>query len=59
MPAPRNFISVNDMEAMTPQERADAVDASIVRSWDEVPAPFRAEVLATARDLSEQLRRRD
>lgn len=44
------------MEKMTPQERADVIDASIVRSLDEVSEPFRSQVLATARHLAEQRR---
>jgi hypothetical protein len=47
-----------EMDRMTPQERADAVDAALVRSWDDVPEPFRSEVLATARSLGEQRRAR-
>ena len=35
------------MDKVTPQERADAVDASIIRSWDDVPEPFRTEVQET------------
>jgi hypothetical protein len=50
------LITAAEMDKMSPQERADAVDASTVRSWEEVPADFRAEVLATARTLSEQRR---
>jgi hypothetical protein len=39
------------MDAMTPQERADVIDASVVRSWDEVDPRFRERALATARSL--------
>jgi hypothetical protein len=38
------LITAADMEKMTPQQRADAVDRSIVTSWDEVPEPFRTRV---------------
>ena len=58
MNEPRKFIAVSDREAMTPQERADVIDASIVRSWDEVPPAFRDRVIATARESGEQRRRR-
>ena len=48
----RKFISAADMDRMTPNERADAVNASICHSWDEVPEPFRTRVLETARELA-------
>jgi hypothetical protein len=46
------------MDKMTPQERADAVDAAIVRSWDEVDPPFKDRVLERAKELAVQLRTR-
>ena len=52
------IISAAEMDKMTPQERADAVDAGTLRSWDEVPEPFRSEVLETAKRLSAELRAR-
>lgn len=57
MPEPGEFVTVGDMEAMTPQQRADAVAAHTVRSWDEVPADFRRVVNETALRLGEQLRK--
>lgn len=45
-----------EMAAMSPQVRADAVEAAIARSWDEVPEPFRSEVMMTAATLGEQRR---
>ena len=48
----RKFISAADMDRMTPNERAAAVDASICRTWDEVPEPFRSKVLARAEELA-------
>jgi hypothetical protein len=50
------IITAAEMGKMTPQERADAVDSATVRSWDEVPEPFRSELLATARLLGQQRR---
>lgn len=44
------------MDRMTPLERAAAVDASIVRDWDQVPAEFRRKVEETAKQLSATLR---
>lgn len=52
------IITPADMDDMSPQERADAVAAATATSWDEVPEPFRSEVLATARTLGKQRRQR-
>jgi hypothetical protein len=54
---PKPVITADEMDKMTPQERADAVDSAMVRSWDDVPEPFRSEVLATARTLGQQRRK--
>ncbi len=51
-------ITAAEMDKTTPQERADVVDAGIVRSWEDVPEPFRSEVLFAARQLGEQRRAR-
>ena len=55
----RKFYSAADMARMTPQERASVVDAATCHSWDEVPEPFRSEVLATARELGQRFHRGD
>jgi len=55
----RKVITAAEMARMTPQERADAVDAGTCRSWDDVSEPFRTQVLATAREFAERLRRDD
>jgi hypothetical protein len=57
MGRPQKIITAADMDAMTPQQRADAVDASVVRSWDEVDPEFREQALATARWLNAQHRK--
>ena len=44
------------MDAMSPFDRAEAVDASVVHSWDEVPAEFRREIVDTAKRLSAERR---
>lgn len=49
-------ITASEMDKMTPQERADAVDAAIRRDWDEVDPDFRDRALAEARKLNAQLR---
>ncbi len=54
---PKPVITADEMDKMTPQERADAVDSAMVRSWDDVPEPFRSEVLATAKTLGQQRRK--
>jgi hypothetical protein len=58
MAKPLRIITAAEMDRMTPQERADAVDASIIRDLNEVSESFRAEVMATARMLGEQRRAR-
>ena len=55
----RKFISAADMDRMTPNERADAVNASICHSRDEVPEPFRSKVLARAQELAKLFEQRD
>ena len=55
----RRVITAAEMARMTPQERADAVDAGTCRSWDDVSEPFRTQVLETARDLAQRLKRDD
>ena len=55
----RKFYSAADMARMTPQERAEVVKAATCHDWDEVPEPFRSEVLATARELGQRFRRGD
>ena len=54
----KTIITAADMEKMSPQERADAVDAATARGWDEVPEPFGSEVLATANEFGQQRRQR-
>jgi len=50
-------VTAAEMDKLSPQQRADAVAAATAHSWDEVPEPFRSEVLATARTLGEQRRK--
>ena len=53
---PRKIITAADMDRMSPQERADAVDASQVNDWSEVDPAFRDAALETARELGAQRR---
>ena len=41
---------------MTPDERAAAFDAAIVRNLDDLPSEFRARVEARGQQLAEELR---
>ena len=50
------FYSVDEMADMTPGQRAAAIEAGTCHSWDEVPEPFRSEVLATAHELAQRFR---
>jgi len=52
----RKVITAAEMAQMTPQQRSDAFDASICRSWDEVAEPFRIEVLETAREFTKRFK---
>ena len=54
----RTIVTPAEVERMTPHERADAVAAGRAGSWDDVPEPFRSDVLAEALHLGEQRQRR-
>ena len=54
----KTILTAAETEKLSPQERADAIDAATARSWDDVPEPFRSEVLATALKLGQQRRQR-
>ena len=53
---PNRVLTAAEMDSMSPQERADAIEAGRARSWDDVPEPFRTEVLRTATALGAKLR---
>jgi hypothetical protein len=55
MAEPLEIITAAEMDKMTPQQRADAVDASIVHRWDEVDPAFRQRVEQRAAELVETL----
>jgi len=44
-------LRVEEFDRMTPQERADAVVAGIVRSWDDVSPECRARLAARADEI--------
>ncbi|MEI8238957.1 MAG: hypothetical protein WCI22_06010 [Actinomycetota bacterium] len=56
MSSSRKVVTAAEMDAMTPQQRADLIDASVVRSWDEVDPEFREQALQAARVLNAQHR---
>ena len=47
----RKIVTAAEMDRMSPQERADAIDASVVRDWNRVPPTLRREIVATAHRL--------
>lgn len=51
----REVITAEDLDRMTPDQRAAAVRASIATDWDQVPAEVRARVEATAATLACQV----
>ena len=57
MAAERRIVSAAEMDKMTPQERADAVDAGVIRSWDEVDDEFLARLLARVPEVAARLPR--
>ena len=55
MAEPLEIITAAEIDKMTPQQRADAVDASIVHRWDEVDPAFRRRVEQRAAELAKTL----
>jgi hypothetical protein len=55
MAEPRRIITPAEMDKMTPQERADAVTAGIVRDLGALDPAFRARVEERARTIAESL----
>ncbi len=47
----RTVVTAAEMDRMSPQARADAIDASVVRDWNRVPPTLRREIVATAHRL--------
>lgn len=52
MAGKQRIVTAAEMDKMTPQERADAVDAGVIRSWDEVDHDFRERLLARAPEIA-------
>ena len=55
---PRRIVTAAEMDKLTPQERADVVDASEVRSWHELPDVLKERVFETAQRLGDERRQR-
>lgn len=49
----RPFISVDELELMSPNERLAAVRDRVVTDLDELPDDFRRRIIATAQSLSD------
>lgn len=49
------IVTVNDMDEMTPQQRADVIDAGVIRSWDDVEPEFRERVLGRVAEVATRL----
>jgi hypothetical protein len=47
----RKPVTAAEMDAMTPSDRAEVVDAAVVRDWNEVPEHFRRDIVETAKRL--------
>jgi hypothetical protein len=52
----RKIVSAAEMDKMSPQERADAVDAGILRDWNDVEPKFRRVIEERAQQLAAHLR---
>lgn len=56
MTAKRKILSAEQLDAMTPDQRAAALDERIVHDLDELPEEFRNQIMETGRRLGEELR---
>lgn len=52
----RRIVSAAEMDKMSPQDRAAAVDAGVVRDWNDVDPAFRRVVEEKAQRLADSLR---
>jgi len=53
----RKLITAEELEAMSPDERAAIINERIVTSLDGLPPEFRAKVMATGQQLAAARRR--
>ena len=55
MSSERKIITAADMDKMTPQQRADAVRASVVTNLEDLDPAFRERVERRAKELAQSL----
>jgi hypothetical protein len=55
MPLATRVLTVEEMERMTPSERAAAIDAGTMHSLDELPPAFREAVIKRATEIHQRL----
>jgi hypothetical protein len=56
MEGPREVLTTAELDAMTPDERAHALDERRVTDLDDLPSAFRARVEKTGQRLASELR---
>jgi hypothetical protein len=49
------IVTAEDMDKMTPQQRADVIDAGLIRSWHDVDPEFKKRVLARVPEVAARL----
>lgn len=52
----RKVLTAEELDAMTPDQRAAAFDERIVRDLEDLPDAFRVRVIATGQRLAAELR---
>ena len=52
------LVTAEMLDRMSPNERASAFNARIIKDLEQLPPHFRQEVMDNARRLSEELQRR-
>lgn len=50
------LVTAEELDSMSPNERAAAFDERVVRDLDELPSSFRARVIKVGQELSDELR---
>ena len=56
MADPRKIVSATEMDTMSPQDRAAAVESGVLHDWNEVEPDFRRVVEAKAQQIAAALR---
>lgn len=52
MPEQEKLVTAEELDGMTPDQRAAIVRSSIVTDWEDVPVEFRRTVEATAAQVA-------